>query len=291
MEPTSPSRRLLWWLTRTKGPLQVAMLRFARAYIHAFHDYSYNCRLNGEQVLLDRLRSVGLQTIFDVGANVGDWSLYARHAFPAATVHAFELSEDTRAVLRTRLASHRITIVDAALGDTDGEVPFKDFGDCSGLNTLAISTTFHDWRSPALRLARVIRGDTYCREALVKRIDLLKIDVEGYEGTVLEGFGPMLNPSSVRCLQFEYGYGNGDMRWLMRDFVTFLADRGYVVGKLWHDGVAFTPFNYSWNDFESGPNYVAVGRDDLEVLRAVTQPHSPARFFIGRQSLSKRCGR
>ena len=280
MEPTSPSRRLLWWLlwwlTRTKGRLQVLVLRVARAYIRAFHDCSYDYRLNGEQVLLHRLKSVGMNTIFDVGANLGDWSLLARHAFPAAAIHAFELSDATRAVLRARLQSHDVRIVDAALGDLDGEIPFKDFGDCSGLNTVVTVTTFHDWRTPALRTAPIMRGETYCRRAPVERIDLLKIDVEGYEGAVLEGFGAVLTPATVRCLQFEYGYGNGDMRWLMRDFVKFLGDRGYVVGKLWHDGVAFTPFEYSWNNFESGPNYVAVGRDDVELQRAVARPSSLA---------------
>jgi FkbM family methyltransferase len=271
MEPTSLSRRLLWWVTRRKGALQMAGLRLARAYVHAVRDYSYNCDLNGEAWLLQQLSGLQVGIVFDVGANVGDWARLARRSMPLASIHAFELSDSIRSTLRERVSDLRVEVAEAALADHDGDVQHKDFGGCSGLNTIVTATTHHDWRSPTVKHARVMRGDAYCRAAGVDRIDLLKVDVEGFEGAVLQGFGEMLSPDHVRCIQFEYGYGNGDTHWLMKDFAHFLAQRGYVVGKLWHDGVAFTPFEYSWNDFESGPNYVAVGREDFGLQRLVAR--------------------
>jgi FkbM family methyltransferase len=271
MEPTSPSRRLLWWLTRSKGRLQGYLNRLARGYTHAFHDYSYDCRLNGEQTLLQKIAHVDPRVIFDVGANVGEWTTLAARICPQAVIHAFELSADIRRHLRNRVAEARVHIPDVALGDRNGEASYKDFGGCSGLNTLVTATTHHDWRSPSIRLGRVMRGDMYCSEAGVTRIDLLKVDVEGFEGPVLVGFGDMLHPERVRCIQFEYGYGNGDIHWLMKDFVDFLQAKGYVVGKLWHDGVSLQPFEYAWNNFESGPNYVAFGREDVALNKGLVR--------------------
>ncbi|MCE2725700.1 MAG: FkbM family methyltransferase [Planctomycetaceae bacterium] len=206
-----------------------------------------------------------MKTVFDVGANIGDWTKLALQAIPGVTIHAFELSEATRAAFRRNITALNVLLVDAPLGSDDGHVQFKDFGDSSGLNTIVTQTTHHDWRAPKLRECIAMRGDTYCKEHGVNKIDLMKVDVEGYESAVLEGFGKMLKPDTIRCIQFEYGYGNGDLHWLMKDFNDYLHARGYIVGKLWHDGVSFAPFDYAWNNFDSGPNYVAVGRDDVEL--------------------------
>jgi len=271
MEPRSLGGKALWWLTRSKGRLQRTLYRLARAYTHAYHDFSYDCSLNGEQTLLRRITPINPRVIFDVGANVGEWTTLASRALPAAVIHAFELSADIRGMLRNNASESGVIIPDVALGDQCGEASYKDFGGCSGLNTLVTATTHHDWRSPSMRLGRIMRGDAYCLQAGIDRIDLLKIDVEGFEGPVLVGFGEMLHPGRVRCIQFEYGYGNGDIHWLMKDFVDFLEARGYVVGKLWHDGVSLQPFEYAWNNFESGPNYVAFGREDAELRQAVAR--------------------
>lgn len=258
-------RRLLWRITRRKGWFANTLYRGARSYSQAYRDYSYEATRNGEARLLRQMSILDPETVFDVGANVGEWTELALLYFPAATCHAFELASETRSVFCSRVTSARAAIVPAGLGSQTGPVTFKEFGNCSGLNTIVTDTTHHDWRKPVLRKAMVYRGDSYCRDNGISHIDLLKVDVEGFEGPVLEGFGDMLTPEVIRCVQFEYGYGNGDIRWLMKDFGRFFEDRGYGVGKLWHNGVGTEPFAYEWNNFDSGPNYVAFGRDDSEL--------------------------
>ena len=46
-------------------------------------------------------------------------------------------------------------------------------------------------------------GDQYADSQGVKAIDYLKIDVEGWEMPVLQGFRVLLENHCIRCIQFE----------------------------------------------------------------------------------------
>ncbi len=104
---------------------------------------------------------------------------------------------------------------------------------------------------------RVTTGDSYCGEAGVGAIDLLKIDVEGWEYFVLKGFDALLKAQQVGVVQFEYGYTHADVHTLMRDFYQLFESHGMRVGRLTPKGVDFSPFSYDLNDFKSGPNFIA----------------------------------
>ena len=69
---------------------------------------------------------------------------------------------------------------------------------------------------------------------------------------------------NVRLIQFEYGYANGDAKFLMKDFFIFFKKNNYIVAKL-RKKIKFEKWNYSFNDFNSGPNYIAIKDDDYEI--------------------------
>src|SRR5690606_34205235 len=70
-------------------------VKLLQGAIDGLRGYSYDFDRNGERRLLEVLASVPVRTVFDVGANVGDWSLAAAQALPLATIHCFELSPRT----------------------------------------------------------------------------------------------------------------------------------------------------------------------------------------------------
>jgi hypothetical protein len=114
----------------------------------------------------------------------------------------------------------------------------------------------------------VCRGDAYMQEKEVKRIDILKIDVEGAEHLVLEGFGAATNSGQIEVVQFEYGKVNIITHFLLRDFYEFFESRGYVVGKLFPDHVDFRAYALEDEDFR-GPNYIAVHRARSDIVDAL----------------------
>ena len=102
----------------------------------------------------------------------------------------------------------------------------------------------------------------------VERIDLLKVDVEGAEHLVFDGFGAAMDAGQIDVIQFEYGKVNIITHFLLRDFYDFLETRGYQVGKLFPDHVDFRPYALEDEDF-LGPNYIAVRKVRADIIDAL----------------------
>jgi FkbM family methyltransferase len=262
---------VVWNFTRSKRGISKKLSAFAEFYLDNYYDSYGSFDINGERFLLQSLKSIDFNTIFDVGANVGNWSLIAAEYFPKATIHAFELSSSTYSTTTSRLSGSKFVTNNVGLSNVAGVVRYKDYGDKSGKNTIISDASFWDETIPLESKESILTtGDIYCDEHKISFIDFLKIDVEGADHLVLQGFERMLTNKKIRVIQFEYGYTHADAKFLMRDFFSLLNSKGYIVGKLWSDGVEFSDFFYWLNNFKSGPNYVAVRQDDVEVINTIS---------------------
>ncbi len=123
-------------------------------------------------------------TYFDVGANVGQHALFMSRR--VANVIAFEPSAWACERFSANLKLNGITNVrlfPTALGDTDAQGELgSGFEGNSGSRSLT-------WTLAAEKMERVAirRGDELVREEGIERLDILKVDVEGYEKRVLTG--------------------------------------------------------------------------------------------------------
>ena len=109
-----------------RNPLVAWAARAAATYLKGYFNYSYNFALNGEATVLQRLKPAGLNVIFDVGANHGDWALTVLARYPGARVHCFELAQDTAVKLKANLTGHsNLVINDCGLSDHDGEITYQ----------------------------------------------------------------------------------------------------------------------------------------------------------------------
>jgi hypothetical protein len=76
-----------------------------------------------------------------------------------------------------------------------------------------------------------VRFEDYWKRQLDERpIDLVKIDDQGHEMQVLEGFGAAL--ARTRVVQFKFGSVHIDTRTFFRDFWIFFAERGFDLYRL-----------------------------------------------------------
>ena len=141
-------------------------------------------------------------TVLDVGANFGYYSLrLSRATGGQATVHAFEpeagmfarLSQHARLNQFDRLHPHRL-----ALSSTEGELELV--APSSGNEGVGHLRTEADAASPHLQRIPALRMDTFVRQQGLTRVDLIKIDVEGAEGLVLQGAGETLARFRPRLL-------------------------------------------------------------------------------------------
>lgn len=132
--------------------------------------------------------------VLDVGANIGYYSLLAATALEGCgEVHAFEPFPKVFEYLarNARLNMFRcLRLNQAAMFDTDGSKELFLPSDLAGTNASLIENFT---KQGASVLTQTIRFDSYCRQNNVRRVDLLKLDVEGAEINVLRGAGPLLD--------------------------------------------------------------------------------------------------
>jgi FkbM family methyltransferase len=136
---------------------------------------------------------------FDVGANVGQTVQQIRAACPAVRIVSFEPLPATFAALRANTRDvPNVACVEAALGAAPGEATMTA-DPLSGQNTLNTSARPD---APTVSVP-VMTLDGYCADQGIDRIDLLKIDTEGYEMAVLRGAEQMLKRGAIRFVLAE----------------------------------------------------------------------------------------
>ena len=233
---------------------------------------NYDMSSNGEKWILRTLSSFeDLDVLFDVGANHGEWSIAARESFPEASIHCFEIVPRTFEVLSRNLGGmSNVTLNPCGLSDRDGEIEIFYDPKLHFIATAVpgFSEEFHRNQTQVLRLPTVT-GDDYSEKQEIDRINFLKIDVEGHEPQVLRGFERMLGSGRIDALQFEYGYVNIGVKFLLRDFYEYLTRFDMQIGKVYPDHVDFRPYRYRDEDF-FGPNYVAVRSERTDILSALS---------------------
>lgn len=223
---------------------------------------------NGEQWLLHQVTMARRDdddsaplVVIDAGANAGGYTREvlqaARDANRMVDVHAFEPSPRCVDTLNKEFAGlANVHIVPMALGDRAGEVVLNNGAQGSSLASLVVRPEFRGDPAHAVRVP-LTRLDAYLDQRSIARVDLLKLDVEGFELAALRGAGERLSPSSIDLIQFEYGGTTMDAGATLRDLFGLLNARGYAVAKLFPAALEVRDYA-PWMENYQYSNYVAV---------------------------------
>jgi FkbM family methyltransferase len=177
-----------------------------------------------------------ITTIFDVGANIGQSTAKFRGAFPGSTIFCFEPVEIAFNILSaTMIKSERISLHKLALADTPGKKTIYLTSDLTTSSFLPSVTTTDTAIVP------VSTVDDFMAEKAIDRIDLLKIDVEGYDLKVLEGAKESLHGRRIAFVIVEVGFnGKTSPHVQFEDVRVFLASHGYVVFGIYDQQVEWS---------------------------------------------------
>ncbi len=138
--------------------------------------------------------------VVDVGAAKGDLCAEVLRFLPQAEVICVEPIEAQAAILRDRFGPGRVHVVVAAAGEQDGELTFHEVRNLDSSSVLPMDRHRREFPSISAETG------TYpvrvrCLDSIVEDswpecdIDLLKIDVQGYELPVLRGASRTLRRS------------------------------------------------------------------------------------------------
>lgn len=209
---------------------------------------------HGEKWLQSRF-SGQFNTIFDVGANIGEWTKMARAVHPQADIHMFEIMPDTyRKLLKNVTLDDKMFPNSFGLSNFSGPVPLKYKTDYDALSTVVMDLALDN---SAIRSGLVFKGDDYVESRNIQQVDFLKIDTEGSEEKVFKGFENSLKSGKIKVLQFEYTLVCVLTKWLLIDSYKYLTPLGYKIGKLCPGRIEFKDYTLLDENFV-GPDYVAV---------------------------------
>jgi len=174
-----------------------------------------------------------LKTIVDIGANRGQFSIAARTAFPSATIHAFEpLPAPSKIFKKIFEKVPNVGLNVCAIGPRKEKavmhIARKD--DSSSLLNISSAQTaifpgteeVHQIEASVQRLTERLSADDVLPPAL------LKLDVQGYEKSALEGCEELLE-----CFSFIYAECSFvelyEKQALADEVIEFLRVKGFIL--------------------------------------------------------------
>lgn len=151
-------------------------------------------------------------TILDLGANIGLTSIYFGRKYPRAQIAAIEPIPKNVDLLQKNIKINRIkaTIFPAAVAVEDGCI------------SMEIAPLDYGHKIANIDYGKAFAGETIQVEAISilslmkklswERINLLKVDIEGYEGILLKERCEWLSLVDAMCIECHEGFGESELQ-------------------------------------------------------------------------------
>lgn len=162
-------------------------------------------------------------TVFDIGANVGWYSLHYSKAFPKISIYAFEPIGETYKYLKENIqinTAKNISTYNFGFSDQAG---FKTFYFRKEESVSASMADLRSDRNARKTKCKMLRLDDFSARNNIK-IDFIKCDVEGSELLVVKGgmgaiskYRPVIFAEMLRKWSAKFGYHPNELIKLLKD--------------------------------------------------------------------------
>jgi FkbM family methyltransferase len=202
-------------------------------------------------------------TIFDVGANIGEFTGYLVDNFEQLEMHTFEPVRETFNELKRRINpgvnKSKIYFNNFGLGSKNEEKEINIYGNLSGVNSLYLNEDLAANSKIIVKESiKLSTADDYIGINSINEVHLMKIDVEGYESNVILGSEYSIKAKIIKAIQFEYGGFWKYSEKSLKDVHEFLSDYSYKIYRLTPWGkILISHFNKNLNNYKYS-NYIAI---------------------------------
>ena len=203
-----------------------------------FFDFFYKRKI---LVQLKKLLDNKKKVIFDVGGHNGESILFFNKNFNLHKIYTFEPLESNflKLKINTRKISKKIVYFNCALGEKKENRIIKEMIETSSstLNELNENSNYFKKKKFFLGVKEekkmfvekkvpIDKAANIIKQFKIHKIDLLKIDTEGFELNVIKGFGRNIN--LVRVVIFEHHYDLMIKKnYTYRDINRYLINQGF----------------------------------------------------------------
>jgi len=146
----------------------------------------------------------------DVGANIGQTIDNLLKAFQDPCIFSFEPSESTFKILSSKKYTKRVNLYNYALGSEAKELEFINYNKANLSSFLAMDQDRENrFRKVVERSRETVKVETvdyFLSKKGIGKIDLLKIDTQGYDLEVLSGGANALEHGLIRFVLVEINF-------------------------------------------------------------------------------------
>ena len=196
------------------------MINFFATHLLGFFDFFH------KKKIIKKLKNIINQTIFenvfDVGGHKGETLDLLLKNFEINNIYSFEPSNlsfeilsQKSMLLRKKYSKTNIFLENTAVGETSKNIDFNFLNETSSstIKSLNINSNYYKKKenffgklvNKKIKIKQ-IEFNEYLSQKDIKKIDLLKIDTEGYEFEVLKGLKEQI--SNISIILFEHHYDN-----------------------------------------------------------------------------------
>lgn len=181
-----------------------------------------------------------VKVVLDGGASVGGTALKLRSLFPEARVYAFEPHRESfKRLSDVARTDPRIIPIRAALSSEEGRVVLHVTSHAPASALVAPTSKGLQYYPGHLEVSSIEEVDAYTIDGWRSktgndRVDLLKLDVQGYELHALRGAVDLLTSSPPKAVSAEVSFVRlYENACLYHEIDTFLRQYGYKLYKLY----------------------------------------------------------
>ncbi len=206
--------------------------QIGRIPYNAKKDFYYGNHVGGMDYMLMHLKSNGLEckSILDVGANKASWSRMAKEIFPKADFYLIEPQVE----------------MESSLKSFTNEYPNSSYflNGAGALNEILTLTIWDDLVGSSLlpkedisllktgkqRKIQIVKIDDLIENGEIKKPDIVKLDIQGYELEALKGAEKTFGYTEVYIIEVSlFSFSNVPGMPVISDVINFMLDRNYVV--------------------------------------------------------------
>lgn len=212
------------------------------------HWSAYTLMPSAAEINMMKQRVTESSVIFDIGANVGVWTVMMSKICNAAHIHSFEPAPITFDLLQKNVnlnECRNVMLNNMAASNSSGVAEFEVPPGVSIYGRVRPKKQSDEvdqrFLNPNIYEVKCKRLSDYCLEHNIEKIDFMKIDVEGFELDVLMGMEELFAEHKIGAIYIETMEDNHlRMGSSYREFLDFFGRFDYKIYTLGNDGSALS---------------------------------------------------
>ncbi len=238
-------------------------------------------KLKRDRADLDRLHKIFLKdlkspVIFDVGANTGQTINRFKKLENSSIIHSFEpVKKDFQILIKKFKDDKSVHLNNFALGEKNYKKKFfsNNLTGSSSFSRLTPQTKWVKQRSSQHKMdpnkvfnesfdCQIMTLDDYCEKNHVEKIDILKIDTQGYESEVLQGAKKLIENKKIGYIELEIIFNNiYEKKLNFFEVEKYLLPFGYELFAIQNPGNLYDDYIFQVDVIYFNPDALLVNKD------------------------------